>query len=533
MTIADTLPDLIEAGEDFEWYPTTPRMIDAAMRCMPDTAGHIMDIGAGDGRVLARIAQKCTRATLYSIELSPVLMQLQPDNVVPVGTNVYEQNLSCLPMDYIFCNPPYSEYEQWACKIIAEGFALSAFLVVPQRWKESLQIAAALERRGARTRVLHTDDFLDGERKARAIVDVVQITFPKDGHYYDKPVDPFDIWFDNNIDTFDHIEPEEDKYDTRGELARRYANANIGEMVEAYQEEYQRMQDNYRAIFKLDHAILAELGVKKEAVREGIKTKMAGLKNKYWHLLFNRLDVLTSRLSTKTKEKFLEKLTANTAVDFSASNAYAVALWAIKNANKYYDEQLLQLFRDLSTFEGVHNYKSNRRTWEKSGWRYTSTEHSHYALDYRFVVEGHYGIRPADGWTYDYTNNLSRGCHEQIADVIAVMSNLGFAVMRGDSSLNRQWEAGQWQDFYPEHGDDMLFQVKAHKNGNLHYRFMPDAIKRLNVEAGRLLGWLHNTDDVVSELGYSQQEAAQYFGANAQITAANVPLLTTGKDGET
>jgi hypothetical protein len=44
------------------------------------------------------------------------------------------------------------------------------------------------------------------------------------------------------------------------------------------------------------------------------------------------------------------------------------------------------------------------------------------------------------------------------------------------------------------HGDsgDVLFQAKAYMNGNMHFRFLPDAIKALNVEAGRLLGWLRS-----------------------------------------
>ena len=41
-------------GQDFEWYPTTPQMIDAVKKDFSGDFDHpsILDCGAGDGRVL-------------------------------------------------------------------------------------------------------------------------------------------------------------------------------------------------------------------------------------------------------------------------------------------------------------------------------------------------------------------------------------------------------------------------------------------------------------------------------------------------
>jgi tRNA1(Val) A37 N6-methylase TrmN6 len=126
------------SGEDFEWYPTTDRMIEVVFRWLDKTADSIMDIGAGDGRVLAKLSARFEAPpALYAIEKSTVLIQAQPENVIPVGTDVFEQNLACLPVDYIFCNPPYSEFETWACMVIESGHARKAFLVLPQRWKRT------------------------------------------------------------------------------------------------------------------------------------------------------------------------------------------------------------------------------------------------------------------------------------------------------------------------------------------------------------------------------------------------------------
>ncbi len=514
----------------FEWYPTTKRMIDAvAGQGMADVRS-ILDVGAGDGRVLHQLAASCEGdVKLYAIEKSTVLVQAQPDNVIPVGTDLCEQNLSCLKVDVIFSNPPYRQFEAWACTIIETGFAHRAYLIVPRRWKDSALIRESLRRRGASVKVIHSDDFHDAERRARAVVDVLEVRYPRNDRYWDRrePQDPFDAWFDQNISTFDEEKAAEDS-DSGNDVAKRHACDSIGSMVAAFNEEYARMEDNYRAIFKLDYALLNELGVKKDAVREGIKQRMAGLKTKYWKMLFDRLDTITGRLSTATRKRFLEKLTNQTAVAFTATNAYAVVLWAIKNANKYYNEQLVQLFKDLSTFDGVMNYKSNQQTWDKTKWRFMDNDPTHYALDYRIVVVRHDAICAADSYSkWNYPGNLSENCHELIADIIAVFANLGFFASAGTPSRDRTWSSNEWQDWRMS-DDSILFQAKAFKNGNVHLRMKPEAIKALNVEAGRLMGWIRDRKDVVAELGYTEEDATRYFGASRQIAPASVKLLTIG-----
>lgn len=527
------LQAVVDAGEDFEWYPTTDRMIAAVAKRLSKDFSSLMDIGAGDGRVLVALAKKAeSTPDLYAIEKSAILMQTQPLGVTPVGVDFYEQNLACLPVDVIFSNPPYSEYEAWVVRIIESGYAEKAFLVIPQRWKDSSEIATALKKRGATSRVIHSDDFEHAERRARAVVDVVEITYPKKYDEYRSPViDPFDQWFDQNISTFD-LEREVSRDDEASpHLARLRGLKSIPELVEAFNEDYARMEDNYRAIFKLDYALLKELGVSKDAVRSGIKKRMAGLKTQYWELLFERLDMVTSRLSTATKKRFLDRLTGRTAVAFTCDNAYAIVLWAIRHANLYYGEQLVDLFKQLATFEGVQNYKSNQRTWQKSGWRYNAKEDefSHYALDYRIVVQRYSAIYKGDTFgKWDWPGDLHKGCHELIDDAIAVLGNLGFPLgPHQASSRVRQWRSGSWHDFHLADGR-VLFQAKAFINGNVHFRFLPEAIKVLNIEAGRLLGWLNEPADVEREMGVPLAEARALFGSNQQLGPASVRLLTAG-----
>lgn len=536
-----------EAGEDFEWYPMTASMVAVIARHLDKHAHSLMDIGAGDGRVLTQLAAHFEHPPeLYAIEKSQVLIQAQPEEVIPVGTELFEQNLACLPVDFIFSNPPYSEYETWACMIIETGHARRAYLVIPQRWKDNARIADAIKKRGARVRVIHSADFHDAPRKARAVVDIVEVVYPMKEHAYGSGLedvrDPFDIWFDQNIDTFEKEEGNTDQSDYQLEqsaIARIRHLSTIEDLVAAYREEYERMEENYRAIFRLDYALLKELGVSKDGVRDGIKKKMAGLKSAYWAVLFERLAAVTDRLTTATRKEFLERLVGRSAQAFTSSNAYAVVVWAIKNANRYFDRQTTQLYKDLSTFDGVLKYASNQRTWERSAWRYSKWDEerqhgapSHYALDYRIVLERFSAITASGSFrSWESQGNLDKSCHETIGDVVAVMFNLGF-VSDSTRSQEREWISGEWQDWQRiGHAGEVLFQVKAYKKGTLHFRFQPEAIKALNVEAGRLLGWLKGREDVVEELGYTSEEAERLWTCTQRILpASGRKLLGDGKE---
>lgn len=541
MNTAALVQSLHDAGQDFEWYPTTQRMVERIIAHIDDDRpASFMDIGAGDGRVLNWFAAKFEHATLFGIEKSDVLRQAQPKAVAPVGTEFFEQDLMSLPVDVLFCNPPYSEFEQWAARIIETGHADSAYLVLPQRWESSDLIQIALLKRGATAKVIHKDDFLDAERRARAVIHIVHVDFRGgerfEGRFYRRQrPDPFDAWFDQNIGTFDEAPEITDYQQEQKDLARLHSLETIDGLATAYNEDYDRMQRNYQAIFQLDHAILKELGVNKDGIREGLKKRMAGLKNTYWSALFEHLDAITSRLTTRTKAHFRDRVTKNTSVAFTYANAYAVTMWAVKFANLYFDRQLVELFRELSTREGVSNYKSNQRTWEQDGWRYNHREreykNSHYALDYRVVLPHSVAIFDREWGDYDYPGHLHNSAHELIDDVIAVFGNLGFLTRGTLPSRSRVWHSNTAQAFVQLNGDgETLFEVKAFKNGNLHFKFRPEAIKALNIEAGRLLGWIRSCDEAVAELGCTAAEAERYFGSNQQLVPGAVKLLSAGRE---
>jgi len=82
----------------------------------------VLDIGAGNGKVLEAIQTRCEFTGLYAIEKSMVLCQQLDPKVFIVGTDFLEQSLVAKQVDVTFCNPPYSAFVEWSKKIISVTF---------------------------------------------------------------------------------------------------------------------------------------------------------------------------------------------------------------------------------------------------------------------------------------------------------------------------------------------------------------------------------------------------------------------------
>lgn len=540
MTSTSSLVQQIkEAGQDFEFYPTTREIVYRVWRGIGRDSRHynVLDIGAGNGNFFRLLdefnrtkqCEDCYRPsfTKYAIEKSQILISNLPADVFVIGTDFHHQTLIDKEMDVIFCNPPYSEYEAWATKIIKEANAERVFLVIPTRWKESALIQQAIKSRGALVSVLDTYDFLNAERAARAKVNLISIFY---GAEYDRSDSAFNTWFD---ETFKFAAPQKEvfEYEEESQKAEKI-NAQlvkgqnlIERLEELYLDEMQRLYGNYRAIEKLDAGILSELNVDVEKLREGLKLRLKGTKNLYWEQLFNRLTAITDRLTAKSRRELLDKLEENTAVDYTAANAYAIVLWAIKNANQYMDSQLKELYLELSKPDNVLNYKSNQRTFQQDDWRYGAEKPTHYKLDYR-IINRLYKCFDTD-WDGN-VRELYESAHNNINDIITVAKNLGFAVKQ--SSFDFTWHPGEPQVFtYLEKGEEKQFmRAKAHLNGNIHYQFCKEFSKAFNVEAGRLFGWLRTAQEAAHELDLPLAETTGYFGRQraAMLGANNIKLLS-------
>jgi len=506
---------LKESGEDFEWYPTTNEMISVVFRSCGNISS-VLDIGAGDGRVLVMLEKLLKKnVKKYAIEISQVHIENMPPDISIVGTDFRRQTLIDKKVDVVFCNPPYSEYEEWAAQIIKEANAKKIYLIIPKRWTNSALIKQAIKQREAKEKVLWSGDFADAERQARGAVDIVRIVLTDEDRYREQEkTDPFTVWFNEYFSGFERLNPagddEEKEVGDPGPLHEMVEGQNLVERLSLlYRNEMNVLLGNYKTLSELDASLLKEIGVSVDEIRKALKLKIEGLKNRYWQELFDRLDAITNKLTTKSRRAILEKLHASCNIDFSVDNAYAVVIWAIKNANKYLDQQVCEVFKKLSEPECVKNYKSNINTWEKDRWRYKQQEHTHYMLEYR-IISNQWTAVVKDG-SWDAQNGLYSDYNSFINDIFTIANNLGFGNI--GNSLHKRWESGLENEFY--YGDGKtLVKIRAYLNGNIHLRFDQDFIKTLNVEASRLLGWIRSPQEAADEMGLDIDFVKSKFKSN-------------------
>jgi hypothetical protein len=537
---------LRETEQDFEWYPTTATMISVierhirTMRVDHRESSNVLDCGAGDGRVLTALAGK--NGNKYAIEKSTALINRQPNDIIPVGTDFHHATLIDKRVDIVFSNPPYSEYEAWAAKIIREANATDVYLIIPQRWESSTAIAHAIESRKAVASIIHAGDFLDAERAARAKVHIIHVDLigaRRSYHAKNPQVDPFDAWFNETFPK--QPEPIEEGQDGLKKAINHEMVSGktlIETLVMLYQRDMSKLQANYAAASSLDPDLLKELAINHAGLSKGIKERIKGLKTLYWREFFGNYASITDRLTTASRKRILESLSDNMAVDFSADNAYAITLWVIRNANHYYDSQLVDLVEGMVRQANIVTYKSNQRTFRDEEWRYgycgTTTPDglTHYQLEYRIVLERAGGISTSS-WSWENTkfNGLSERAADLINDILAVAKTLGWTspdTVTSAGHAAREWRSNKSQAFTCVNGD-VLMEVKAFQNGNMHVKFSQKFMKRLNIEFGRLKGWLRNPVHAAEEMGIKPQEAAEHFGTTFQIShATSVLLLEVG-----
>lgn len=74
-------------------------------------------------------------------------------------------------------------------------------------------------------------------------------------------------------------------------------------------------------------------------------------------------------------------------------------------------------------------------------------------------------------------------------------------------------------------------EVKAHLNGNIHVRFNQKFALALNVEYGRLKGWIHSGKQAAEEM--NDKGAAQYFKSNFTLLPPAFMMIEGPKAEET
>jgi hypothetical protein len=518
---------------DFEWYPTSKKTISAIYHDVKERLNQgtfassakmsFMDVGAGNGKLFTVIKElsesdsdqnKIILDEAYAIEKSEPLLRSYGPEIYVVGTDFESQTLIDKKVDILFSNPPYSDFVAWSEKIIREANCRLVYLVIPKRWQGSEQIANAVKYRRAKAHVIDTFDFTASEdRKARAKVDVVCVDLnppfneAKEKHFgYGRDElgtpndDPFDLWFNeflgvaNTSKVKSEWQKEKEQAETIKEKVENQLVAGgdlIGTLEALYQSEMKALITDYQKISELDSDILRELDVNVDSVKAAFRQRINGLKDRFWHELFERLDKVTDKLTSRSRKSMLEKLSRHVHVDFTASNARAILIWTIKNANQYFDKQLMNLFDDMTDMANVALYRSNKRTIGDEMWRYGRTPDgfTHYKLELQIVLSYSGGIYCGESFmaSTSAVNGLELRASELLDDIVTVANNLGFTSKA--RSADFFWESGKKNFFNYVDGNgefQPLMQVKAFKNGNMHIKFAPIFIMKLNVENGRL-----------------------------------------------
>ena len=531
-----------EAGQDFEWYPTTYKMlsyIDDNILASFHTYNHkheahsVLDIGAGDGRAAQKLAHG---GDMYAVEKSIVLLDAMPRDIFIVGTDFHQTTFIDKKVDIIFCNPPYSEFEAWASRIISEANCKMLYFILPDRWSNSWTIKNALKEREATAKIIGHDSFIHSDRPARSIVDIIAIKLQGENERRSK-TDPFEIWFDKRFSfSADQEKPSDYAKEKSQESSLKNkikgaivaGNSLIPALVELYNNELLHLQSNYTAVTKLDADILEELNISVSGLREALKQRIKNLKSKYWHEFFSNYGSINSRLTNASREKMLNKLNQHLSVDFTEGNCLAISIWAIKNANRYYDDQLVSFVESMVTEANIKLYKSNKRTFNNDEWRYSARPKglSKYALELRIILHRFGGIQGKDEWSCYYEHGLHRDDHKFIQDLLTIANNLGFPCL--DNPMWHEWSSGKKILFTGSSGK--VAEIKAFKNGNIHIKFNQKLIKKLNIEFGRLNGWLKDPIQASEELNIGVKEAQEFFNTNKQLTAKDdLPMITGGE----
>jgi hypothetical protein len=572
-TFPQQLRKVQAANQDFEWYPTTDEIIKALIKDLhqcqrPDYSysrgnsihNGFLDIGAGNGKVLDAARrwkdnlpdEHCRHhqdvGPFYAIEKSTTLLNLLDPSIYILGCDFWNTSLHDKNVGYIFSNPPYSRFREWSAKILREAPPhTTIWLVVPQRWEKDPTLQAEIQLRNATTKIIGTFDFADAEdRKARAKVHLLRIQFPAPSSRYSdikQEIDPFTRFFEETF-TF----PDEEEESTRKSFEQEIEETKVVHrlnFIEAlchlYNLRMAELHRNYQAICDISADILKEFEISRPGLIASLKMKIATAKKEYWQRLFDGMSEINSRLTHSSRKAICELMNSQTGIDFNRDNAYAIVLWVIKNANQYFDSQLISVFEDLVDKANVENYVSNQRVfkWNRFSYQYRGEvpESTHFRLKvgHRIVLQHSGGLKKIY-YSCDRPG-LDDRAWTTLSDIMVVANNLGFTTAEFQKQRfstvtdSTAFEIRCLVDGNSQSAtNQILMRVRAFQNGNMHIQFLPEFIHALNIQHGKLKGWLRNDDQAATELEIPKEIAAKHFQPGFRLTSSALSLMAPASE---
>lgn len=485
MSIQQLVNQLKNSNQDFEFYPTTNTMIDVInerlskivfdndMQHLVDLEKNrrilnILDIGAGDGATLNKFHSYRYEINRFAIEKSSILRERWDNKILLMGTDFQQVSLTDKNMDIVFCNPPYSSYEEWAARIIREATCSAIYLILPKRWRNSRIIQRALNIRGLSEAFSNIDalekgnhnhqmkslgdfDFLEAEREARAKVEIVEILFNCNCYIITTHVkyscsfqEQFASYFkaeqlkfesaknafkspvldyfssgrlhldnspkteNNNVEESENSNSQADLFDMPEPEEKPFS---LLDLVQEYEQESIRITQTFKSISTLSPDLCALLDIDVNVCSRKLLDRLRELKKVYWEAVLFYYKPIQERLLSSYKQKLLGVLMMSN-LDFTLDNIYATTIRVIQNSSKYIDDQMLDMFDKLANKNNIKSYKSNEKLFSQNKFRYMGTDDDFY---YTGAIKNkeisHYQleyrlVKPNYG-AIDYSNHLS------------------------------------------------------------------------------------------------------------------------------
>jgi hypothetical protein len=387
---------------------------------------------------------------------------------------------------------------------------------MPVRWKDQKMITRELERYEAA--VVGEFDFSKADREARGKVNLVRVNAPwvKDaeskhsGVSYQRTVeDAFSRWVREYIADFE--EKPELNWEEEREEALALRQTPIDRLVSDYETDKQNLGEAFRAIGKLDPAVIKLMGQDKASMLEIIRKAIEGLKSKYWRAAFDKLEPVNTRMTQKTRDRIFGEIEEFKTLDFNADNIYSVIIWIINNCNIGILDQIGEVFDAMTSREYITNYKSNRH-WTKSDWRNTDKSWKYESLpprwklglDYRIVISAYFRC------SYDK--------YSVVDDFIVICRNLGFPVSPACQPDYKLHSAEQ--RFRTEDGE-LAFTMRYYTgNKNAHLKINKKLLMKFNIEVAKIRKWMSDPDDVAEEFDVTKEEAVKMWNSGVALLGA-------------
>ena len=134
------------------------------------------------------------------------------------------------------------------------------------------------------------------------------------------------------------------------------------------------------------------------------------------------------------------------------------------------------------------------------------------------------------GSKYYPNNGLSERGFHFIEDIFTIATTLGMKLDTHDLRT-RQWEMGKLQKFYSLDGE-IFAEMRPYMNGNLHAKLNKNFILRLNIEAGKLNGWIKDPAHAAKEMDIPVKEIVKFFKCHKKIDITNQHLLLEAPEEE-